>query len=160
MISRLNRRRLIKIASKIVNSETLLDEKCSYQNAKSGAYNVFFKLTENWGVKVCRGSSHTNYIRQRRAWRLGCGPYCFGLMYVPSMYCYAYITETVTVFTEVCKDQSSYNGGRQRTAKENHRTNHLIRKLEAKLHFEFTDNGNRNMGVKGKLLVCIDFDNL
>lgn len=150
MISRLNRRRLVRMAKKILSNRVLFDK--MKQNSRNGSFNTFIKLTENWAMKCCTREGQTVYRNQRRAWRCGCGPFCFGLMRQKMEFGYgefAYITEIVS--TQI--DRNDYWNNRYEK-----KISHIRIKMEKKASFQWTDRHSGNFGFKASTLVCIDFD--
>lgn len=160
MLSSRSRRRLLKLALKMMPR---------VYAQRGGAYNKFAKITESWAVKFCyeKEQAATNYLRQRRAARLGLAPQCFGLFQVYShtygSHVYGYVTEVVeTNFLsrkdcEILDDSScSYDGSEDHPL---HWMRHLVKKLNTHIDFEFSDNHSQNVGrTRNKQIVCIDFD--
>lgn len=149
--NRRRRRKLVEMAQKFIN-------KRRGEYDKRGTYNRFARLTESLGVKWCFDEEQAveDYKRNRRAYRIGCGPAAFGLF---RFFCeeegqmvYGYIVELVTVW-------SSYkNFFDTENAKEIIRIRQVIEKLEKKLGFDMVDCHADNFGINrfGRA-VCIDF---
>jgi hypothetical protein len=152
------KKRLVKLAQKY------LDGKPKHFNC--GSYNMFFKLTESFGIKTRRCDQDRddecieaieNYERAVMAHQFGCGPYTFGLFYHPK-YGLCYLVELV----EICKERNMYFGAydvRERSFKEAKDVLHLVRKMSFKIKFDFTDCHRANVGIsKQGQFICIDFD--
>lgn len=149
MLSPAAHKRLRKLAARMITG-------CQIGSGKSGCYKEFFKITESWGVKT--GDKRTiieNFVKQRRAWRYGLGPYCFGLA-KDKRGRYYYITQIVRVAD--CVYGNEYSDIIRSTCK---RCRHLCRRLWKRLKFNFQDTQGLNMGIDqyGRL-ICIDFDNV
>lgn len=158
MISQSGRMRLIQIAKKII----LKANGCSPHR---GVASRFLKISENWGVKFSlRRADYITRIfaNQRRAWRLGLGPFCFGLfrLTVGDITFHCYITEVAKVILDMIEKQEiEWKGGifLDSDGPFLKRCKHLMRILEQKLDISFSDTHYANFGLIGSRFVCIDF---
>jgi hypothetical protein len=168
MISASNQQRLIRLAIRMVATKDLsmgqswADNVANKEGVKQGCGNFFFRLTENWGVKLNkndREECQLTHDRQLAAYHIGCAPYCFGIFSCidskGNQY-YGYITQVVAIARDVFWNQDTwaleYQGDR--------RLKHIKQKLQKKINFPFHDSHANNIGVVGKRqrqLVCIDF---
>lgn len=91
MISSRMQKRLVKLAEKLVN-------KCTKGTAKGVACR-WLNITESWGAKFTAiGFDYMRQVfqNQRRGWRLGLGPFCFGMFKITDNegdVFYGYITQ-------------------------------------------------------------------
>lgn len=158
MLSARQKRRLIALARKV------LEGKEQYDSNGNGVCAVFYKLTESFGVKVMKYyGAHKTYmrdifVRQRRAWRLGLAPYCFGFQEFTFRFegddvtTWGYITEIAIVLN----DHEGYSWGKSDVSSSKPGAR-LRRLLWSKLEFEFHDCHGNNVGVLRGQWVCIDF---
>jgi hypothetical protein len=89
MISRLNRRRLVRLVHSRTSKMSDPTDRWSSnydENESCGASSTFVRISENWGFKYarysCRKMAANTFKSQRKAWRVGAGPFCFGLIQV------------------------------------------------------------------------------
>jgi len=102
MISSRMQKRLVKIA------ERLICKNCGDYQSR-GVACKWLKIAESWGAKFTENGfeyMRTVFQNQRRGWRLGLGPFCFGLFKVrldEDNIFYGYITQIVHIASSVYK---------------------------------------------------------
>ncbi len=115
------------------------------------------------GVKIFRGGgmgyAKDIFERQKQAYNMGLGPYCFGLQIFQ---CYnslgqevnrwGYITEIVVVHTDAVGETYM-----QEHMNEMPQIRHMRRLFDNRMGFVFNDCHNHNVGCRGRKLLCIDF---
>jgi hypothetical protein len=131
------------------------------ENESCGASSTFVRISENWGFKYarysCRKMAANTFKSQRKAWRVGAGPFCFGLIQVKiqGRIYIGYITEVISPIT------IGNNGAYciETIPEYVKPLNKLIKKLKsAGYHFYDTHSGNIARPFRKKHFVCIDFD--
>ena len=157
MVTARQKRRLVVLAKKMIMKRG----RNSYDG--NGVASLFFKLTESFGLKLTRHNDKTGTLsifrRQRKAWRFGLGPYCFGFQeYQMKDMCgdvdsyFGYITEIVAVHSEHIGRAMG-----RRIIAATMQGKKLLRMLETRIAFSFHDCHGNNLGVKNGQWVCIDF---
>lgn len=165
MLSRLARRRLVRLAKKFFLNQL---EQCQGDSlvlkrntSASGLYSFYFQLTETVGLKVFRDTYSAKravekFVRQRKAWRLGFAPYCFGLFVVDGYTCH--LTETITVAQSFAGQLFGTQDEANKTMKK---IKHVQRVLWNNIKFPFSDSHCGNWGRRSpqrNQVLCLDFD--
>jgi hypothetical protein len=128
---------------------------------KNGCFNLFFKLNDKIGIKLCYNKCQrdSNYKNQENASKFGLGPDVYGMIdnvnYEEETY-YGYFTEIVWVLEDYNNIPDDFWDLMHHTFQED-RVN-LKSDLMHYTGFNFSDNHHANIGVKDGKLVCIDFD--
>lgn len=144
--------RLVKLAIDACKRAIQNDE-----NDGEGCFNYFVRVTEHWGAKVSKCQSYAtigNFDRQKAAAEHGLGPTAlcmFSFMVFGEPY-EAYITEIVDCSCQL--GYFDYYEGKNQVKQ----VARLVRLLKSKTDFAFSDCHYKNVGFKGKIPVCIDFD--
>lgn len=169
MISRINRRRLVRVAINLVKKTKIYGG-----SLPGGVSSKFLKISESFGARITYADGVESVVDTFRnhfkAWKMGLAPYCFGLFRCVDSQgnnYYGYIVQTVKVLVdwanEIFGDDAYWRGeykndytksGINRVDRVGKRLYHSIKR---KLGFYCSDCHFGNAGWLGNKLVCIDF---
>lgn len=126
----------------------------------NGSFNLFFKLNDKIGVKLCLNKEHrdSNYNLQTKAATFQLGPDTYGtidnVVYEGRKY-FGYFTEIVQVIEDDEYDRLAEEGFLDFIDEEE--GDELYSQIKEKV-FDWPDYHSGNIGWKNGKLVCIDFD--
>lgn len=156
MISSRMQKRLSKLAE-----TTIVKNKANYDNC--GVACKWIKIAESWGIKF--SDIGFEYIRnifknQRRGWRLGIGPFCFGIFSVTieGFTYYGYITEIALIASKYLMRKFGDGWWQEKYTKTyKPKLNRLKRIIKDKLKVRANDLHEDNWGFINKNLVITDW---
>lgn len=153
MLSSNSQKRLVKLAAKKIEKQ-VRGESC-------GVACRWIKITESFGVKfTLHGFDYLRkiYQNQKRGYKIGLSPYCFGLLKVEIPYCetiYGYITEVaVLAYEYFTKRKVSYSERRQTCDKIVAKISKIVTE---KMRLTPNDLHDANFGFIGKKVVITDW---
>jgi hypothetical protein len=144
----------------LVFNAAKLSEVIAESPRKNGSFNLFFKLSDKIGLKLCpsRRRRDENYSWQNEAFRAGLGPETYGIIdnvtYEGARW-YGYFTEIAEVIEGYVKKSSDEKNDIRK------KYNSGVKKLKEELKridFPGSDFHPGNIGWIDGRMVCIDFD--
>lgn len=152
MISANTQRRLIRLARKGIVNKTMGEAK--------GVSCRWVKIAESWGVKFTPKPFEylrSVFVNQRRGWRLGLGPYCFGLLKITidDVTYHGYITQIAQIAWQYCVDRGISWAQSREVFKATIR--HISRIVKKELGVTAYDLHTENLGFINNRLVITDW---
>ncbi len=154
MISSSSQNRIVKLAKKLI-----ITKSGNYE--RRGICCRWLKVAESWGVKFSDdGYEYMRkvYTRQKRGFRLGLGPYCFGFLKVEVDGCtlYGYITQIAELAWNYFHDTKDFSFEKiEKITKPI--VKHLKRLVSDKLYVRANDLHTDNFGYINKRAVITDW---
>lgn len=151
---------MLTLESELALNSAKLSKVIAESPRKNGSFNLFFKLSDKIGLKLCRSKNRRdeNYSWQNEAFRARLGPETYGTIdnvtYEGARW-HGYFTEIVEVIENFCeKSPEEKNDIRKKYADG-------VKKLKIQLKsidFPGCDFHPGNIGWIDGRMVCIDFD--